>query len=394
MKILFSHSHVIYKGGWGRTFPFAEELVKQGHEVTIITMANKMTLKISLLKINGVKIVTFPSLLPIKNYYDPISILLKVIYVLFHSYDIVHSDIGQRPQSGLPCRISKRLKGTTYISDWMDYNAQGGQYETKSKFFKLLMGNYELKWEFKDRVYADGVIVLSDLLYKKAIEIRNDLNVVKIHGGSLVDKIPYIEDNSALKLKLGININEITFGYIDQSVSSLIEIQPLIDAINGLESFTNYKILIFGGSKRKDDESIKSIYSNVIQLGWVDFYKEYEKLLAVDIFVLFKTDDLVSKSGWPNALGDYLACGRPVIIKPIGETVDFVKKYSEGFYTVEDPNSLKNILNQLYVDRVTIKQKGKVNRILAEEVISWENKAKELSNFYEEINNRKKFNSN
>jgi len=83
MKILFSHSHVIYKGGWGRTFPFAEELVKQGHEVTIITMANKMTLKISLLKINGVKIVTFPSLLPIKNYYDPISILLKLFMYFF-----------------------------------------------------------------------------------------------------------------------------------------------------------------------------------------------------------------------------------------------------------------------------------------------------------------------
>ena len=45
---------------------------------------------------------------------------------------------------------------------------------------------------------------------------------------------------------------------------------------------------------------------------------EYEKLQCVDVFFLFKEETLRSKAGWPNCIGDYLDCGRPVLLNPVG----------------------------------------------------------------------------
>lgn len=387
MKILFTHNHVIYKGGWGRTFPIATGLVKLGDEVTIITMADKPTLLLKKTNVDGVKIVIFPSILPKKRYYDPISIILKIIYVLCHKYDIVHSDVGQRPQSGLPCRISKMLKGTTYISEWMDDAGKGGLYDSKSWLFKLALGNYELKYEVKDRQYADGVIVLADPLYHKALEIRNDDNIVKIHGGCLVDKIPSIIDNSKCKEKLNIDNDILIFGYIDQSIDQM-EIQPILDAIIKLDICEKVRFLIFGGKNSTQLDVPDNLRNSIVQMGWIDFSKEYEKLLAVDVFVLFKKNNTSAKAGWPNAFGDFIACGRPVILKPIGETIRFVDEHSEGFYIVKEESDILEYINDMYMDRQKIINKGIYNRKLAENNLSWDIKAKEYRDFYNIILNK------
>lgn len=389
MKILFSNSNVIYRGAWGRTFPLSEELVRMGNEVTIITMCDKPSLSIKSIVINGVTVVVFPSIFKYKSYYDPISVILKIIYVLFHKYDIVHSDIGQRPQSGLPCRISKKVKKTVYISDWMDYNGIGGQYDNKSKLFKLIFGKYELKWEYKDRQVADGVVVLSDLLFKEAINVRSDNDVIKIHGGTLVDKIPYEMDTNPYKLNLDIKEDIITFGYIDAS-TTISEIKPLIDAIISLNICDRVKLLIFGGNLSKPLDVPEIIKKNIIRFGWVDFYKQYEKLLAVDVFVLLKEDTKLNRAGWPNALGDYMACGRPILISPVGEVVEFVNCYPEGFFiTDRKVESVKKIINIISAKKERMLEMGKINRKIAEEVISWRVKSHQLYNFYKQIIDKK-----
>lgn len=389
MKILFTHSSIIYKGGWGRIFPLAEGLVKMGNEVTILTMTNKLSITIRKKIINGVRVVVFPSIIPKKNYYDPIAIFLKILYVLFHKYDIVHSDIGQRPQSGLPCRLSKKLKGTTYISEWMDSNGKEGQYKTKSKLFKVFLGYYELKWEYKDRQYADGVVVLANPLFKKALEIRNDNSVIKIHGGAMVDKVPYFEDNSLFKEKIGLGKDIITFGYIDASIN-IKEVQYLMDAIIELDICEKVKILLFGGNSRTQYNFNEKISQCILNLGWVDFYIEYEKILAVDSFVLLKEDTYEATAGWPNAIGDYLTCGRPIIITPVGETVEFVDTYPDGFYIAErNKESLMDIINSILNDKQRALSMGRINRQIAEDLISWRKKSRDLFDFYLKIKENK-----
>jgi len=91
---------------------------------------------------------------------------------LFHKYDIVHSDNGHRPLSGMPCRLHKKWHNSVYIAEWYDWWGKGGHYENKSWVFKLLFGWYEIKYEIKDKNITDGVVVLSDVLKPREEQVR------------------------------------------------------------------------------------------------------------------------------------------------------------------------------------------------------------------------------
>lgn len=367
----------------------AEGLVKLGNNVTIITTNQHCSIFIKRVKINNVKILIFPDVLSNKitsKGFGLISLLLKNVYVIFNRFDIVHSDEGHRPQSGIPCRLSKRIHKSKYISEWWDWFGQGGAYDSKSKIFKTFLGNYELKYEVKDKLYADGIIVLSDILKHRAQSLRPEKKIIKLLGGADISKIPYIENNTFLKEKLGIGKDVLTFGYIDALGQNIIEIQPLIDAIFKLNLELEVKILLFGGINSFERNLPKEIKRIMINYGWIDYSIDYEKLQCVDIFVMFKEDNLINRSGWPNCLGDYLACGRPVLINPIGEVIEFVQKYPEGFFiSTLSPESISNQIQLIIENKSRLIGKGRINRSIAENEISWYHKSKLLNSFYNSI---------
>jgi glycosyltransferase involved in cell wall biosynthesis len=117
--------------------------------------------------------------------------------------------------------------------------------------------------------------------------------------------------------------------------------------------------------------------------GWLDFAKDYEKLQLTDVFFLFKEEILGNKAGWPNCIGDYLACGRPVMINPVGEVIDFAEEYPVAFIkTTTDENDISSKIQYMIKHITEIREKNVLIRRLAEEKFSWEIKSQELFNFY------------
>ena len=365
MKILFAHFGVFEKGGWGRTFPLAQGLVKLGNEVTIITTNSHYSIFIKRKRIYGVDVIIFPDIVSTKitsKGFGILSLFLKSLYVIFNKFDIVHSDEGHRPQSGIPCRINKKLFGAKYIAEWWDWFGKGGQYESKSKIFKIFLGRYELKSEIKDKLFADGIVVLSDVLMLRAQSLKSEKKVIKLLGGANVNAISYIDDNKFLKEKFGIEKNIITFGYIDALGQDLQEIKPLIDAVFELKIESKVKILLFGGSEFHDKTLSQKIKDMIVNFGWINFSDDYEKLQCVDVFVLFKDDNLLNRAGWPNCLGDFFACGRPVLLNPVGEAIDFLNKNPGGVFVCS--NSTESILKSLKFiieNTQVLEKKGRIN---------------------------------
>ena len=52
--------------------------------------------------------------------------------------------------------------------------------------------------------------------------------------------------------------------------------------------------------------------------GWLDYAKDVSGLKDVDIFLQLLKDSDVSRAGWPNKLGDYLAFAKPIILLNTG----------------------------------------------------------------------------
>ena len=386
MNILISHTSIYKKAGWGRVFPLAVGLAKQGHNVTILTTNPKYSFFTRKTITNNVNIIILPEIIPARIAglgFGFLSLLLKVFHVVFHKYDVVQSDNGHRPLGGIPCRVHKKLHNSLYVSEWYDWYGKGGQYDTKKKIFKLLLGWYELKYEIKDKKVADGVVVLSEVLRERAEQIKSPDRIVKIHGGADVLSIPFLKNNSILKLKYGLSTDTLTFGYITSNSYNMAEFSPLIDAVNRIDKTISIKILIFGESSSIADQLPRDVLEKFMFMGWIDFAKDYEKLQCVDVFFLFKEVSLGNKAGWPNCIGDYLACGRHIMLNPVGEPENFVKKYPFAFFeTNRDPNDIKKTIEKIIKNREIIEDSRTQIRELAEQQVSWEAKSQQLNDFY------------
>lgn len=389
MKILFSHFGIYKKGGWGRTFPLAKGLVSLGNQVVLLTSNPKLSILIKTEIIDGVKVIVFPDIIGNKltsKGYGFLSLFLKIVYVLFNKFDIVHSDVGHRPSSGIPCRVNKRIYKSIYIAEWWDLFGKGGQYDNKGQLYKLFLGWYELKWETKDKIQADGVVVLSEYLKNKALDFKDEAFITKIHGGANIDNIPYIKNNSRIKKKYGISENCLTFGYLDAYDKSLSELVFFIDVLNELRKSIDIKIIVYGVPLK--NEIKLSIGNGLIDFGWIDFTKQSDKFACSDVFIMFKEDNSINNAGWPNKIGEYMACGRPILLNPIGEMVQFAKNHPDGmFITRNNRDSIKKVILDIYNRKGDLMRKGELNRIIAEHEMSWNQKSKQLLSFYIRIKN-------
>lgn len=389
MKILISHASIYKKAGWGRIFPLAVGLTKLDNHVTILTTNPKISFIIRKEYQNGVEIIIFPEILPSRISrmgFGLISLITKIFYVLTHHFDVVHSDNGHRPLSGIPCRIHKKIYKSIYVAEWYDWYGKGGQYDSKKRVFKFFLGRYELKYEIKDKIIADGVVVLSEVLRKRAEKIKTFERIIKIHGGSDVSSLPFIHDNTELKSKYNIDIDTLTLGYINSNSYRIEELMPLINILSDYKGLLNIRILIYGNSDLIIRQIPKDILNKFQFFGWIDYSTDYEKLQLTDVFFLFKEELLGNKAGWPNCLGDYLACGRPVLLNPVGEVIDFVEKYPVAFFpTSTKPDDILANLEYIKSNLSSVKARGSEIRMLAENFLSWEKKSQDLYEFYKHL---------
>ncbi len=389
LNILISHSSLYKKAGWGRVFPLAAGLAKLGNNVTIITTNENISIFRKVVYEDNVRIIIFPEIIPSRVSrlgFGFLSLIRKILFVLLHKFDVVQTDNGHRPLAGVPSRIHKRIWKSIYVAEWYDWYGVGGQYDLKNKVFKVLLGWYELKYEIKDKECADGVVVLSEVLRKRMLDIDPQKMILKLHGGADVDAIPYLLNNGEKKKLFNLSSEIVTFGYIDAFSGNLREVQPLIDAILALNLDAKCKLLLFGRVDAIEETLPERIKNLIVNVGWVDFKRDYEKLQAVDVFIMFKENNLSNNAGWPNCLGDYLACGRPVFLNPVGEVVEFVNAHAKGFYVASfNEKSIQEQVAYIIDNKDEIHSKGSFNREIAANEISWWHRSAALLDFYHQL---------
>lgn len=382
MKSILFISAIDYEGKnrWGRTYPLAKAFANNGFKTTLL-VSQKIGFKLYKKEIkDNVEIISFNFILPLRIRRQPIiglftsSFLFRLIFAIITKYDYVYSDCGEIPCSGIPCRISQILHNSIYLSEYGDLLGKGGYYDSKPLIFKILFGWYYL-WSIRYfRQIADYVVVLSSTMKNYVINNMgiDDNKVLLLPGGASPNIIKYKPKHASIPIKLG---------YIGIDNSEIKGILPILQSITEYAP-NQFIVYVFGNKLSKDVLSFYKIDSVIKECGWVDVVHGQDIIKDIDIFLLMRSDIHIGTMGWPNKLGDYLSYGRPVIITPYGDLIDFVKKHKEGFIIVDrnDKKDTRNILFNIIDGKYDLTKMGEYNRHVAENEISWDARVKNIIN--------------
>lgn len=380
MRILYSHHGRQGKDGWGRTFYMAQGMARLGHSVTLMTINPKCSFfKINTKLYNNLKIKQFPDFASNKIKASGFAIwstIIEIFYAVFHKYDLVISDCGHR-FTGLPCKINRAIYHSKYFSEWWDFFGSGGYLEKKSKWFRVLYGRIECYSELNDKKNADAVIVLSSFMKRRAREVGIDLNkVYVVPGGSIVNDVtPSFILPQSLHEKI-----QIAYIGIDENEIDLLS--PFIEAIktNGINK--KFKLILYGNKISAEKWDRLELDKCAEYRGWLDYTSDTSTLDDVDVFLQLLDDNNVSKAGWPNKIGDYLAFGKPIILSPYGDLTNFIKNQKGFFVTSYNCNSIIQTLMRIEeCTYMELSEMGMANYKLAQ-TISWEKRAQSVVGIY------------
>ncbi len=392
MKIIVSHYGMLDGGdanGFTRNINLFSELLNFDYDITFIT-TQKNGFKFPFHKEyrSGVKIVAFPEVFPArfrKGGIAPLSTILKLIYVILTKADIVYSDAGHRPNSGLPCVIHRFFYNSTYISDWWEHYSKGGIYDDLPWINQITMGSFDNFNEVRNRKSADGCIAISQTLKKRALENKiEDSRILLLNTGADITKIPFHHINSQ---KNKFNIEETTFvvSIIGINQNEITNNIHLFKAIRFLNDSGNKVILLTTGNL--DHQIIKK---SIISDSWIHFewipYKEFSKVIScADVFSLIQINNLRNNSRFPNKFGDYISAGRPIITNAVGDLKNYSDNHPDFFYVIdENYDEVLSALQKAYYDWKNNKIYYKSIRELAENN-SWTKRAEKLDEFIKKI---------
>ncbi|SMD44626.1 Glycosyltransferase involved in cell wall bisynthesis [Aquiflexum balticum DSM 16537] len=380
LKILYVHRGVEGKDGWGRSFFLASGMSKLGHSVTFMTTSfQRRFLKFEKKTIDGVLIYVFPDLLPLKlkaSGFGIFSLFFKTVFVGFNKFDLIISDCGHRP-SNFPAFINQFLFGSIHLTEWWDFYGDGGYYNEKPWYFRIFYGKLEKWLEIKSKKKADGVIVLSNWMFNKALS-TGIKNVKIIHGGALTSKLKY-------QKPLPDRTGKIKLAYIGMADTELDLMIPFFNSLSDVRIKEKVIFLGFGNILNPLKKKQYGLDKILIEKGWIDYLNDTSVLEEIDVFVMIRKVNENALAGWPNKIGDYLALGRPILINPYGDLIDFVKDNPFGFIPVNfDEESIIQAIIKITSNKFDLIEMGEYNRALGESN-SWEKKSGEIISFYKEI---------
>lgn len=390
MKILVTTFGYYKKGGWGRIFSEAKGLADLGHQVTLLCSLPGLGIKKRFYE-DGVKIIAFHDIIPgglLGGGYGLLSLLSKLFYSLFHSFDICLAN-HHRDNAYCPCALNRFVHHSKLVTEWWDNIRIKQEKEgLKSDHWLLrFLAKRDIALEICRRKNVDAIVALSSITADRAKELGFSSNKIRIvRGGCDVEHINYQpKPTDVIKEQYGIPNDCLTFGLIGDGDWELDDMCIFLDAM--LELASRYKILLlnFGKPFKQTVINNPALKELIKECGWIDYTGDNKVLSATDVFILIKKDSIENRSGWPNKIGDYLACGRPVMLNPYGELIPFIKEWHPGIIEVDySKDSITKEIISICNGEYDLVQLGIKNHEIACNN-SWLHRAKELESLFLEL---------
>lgn len=379
MKILYIHQYFNIPQGSGctRSYWVAEQLIRRGHQVTMITAARGQKNAKSEM-VDGIHVVYVKN--RYSNYMSPWRKVLSFVNFVrlatqaamkVKEVDMVYAT--STPLTvGAIALILRRVRGWRYVFEvrdlWPEFPIQIGAVRNPV-LIKML------RW-LERRIYqkAEHIVALSPGMKEGVIKAGTPAEKVSmIPNMSKPDQFWPREKNEEVARQFAIDItkfNVIHFG----SMGPANGLSYMIEAAKCLKDRGDDTVrFIFMGSGATEPVIKKQAeqygLTNVSFIGRQPMVVVSEVVNLCDASITTFLNLPVLQTNSPNKLFDSLSAGKPTIVNSAGWTKEMVEKNDCGFFAdPEKPSDLADKLLLYKDDQITLERWGKNARRLSIEV--------------------------
>lgn len=377
MNILYIHQYFLTpkEPGGTRSYWVAQELIKNGHQVTMLTSSTKFTEKIKRVNIDGIDVVY------LKEEYDQNMNVARRLKA-FTNFMYKASRIGLQEKNidlviatstpltiGIPALILNWFKKIPYIFEvrdlWPEVPIQMGA--LKNSVIRNLAFFLE-KTIYKN---AQHIIALSPGMQNGVTKYVPKEKTTMIPNMAKIDEFWPREKNLEFEKKLGLNPDSfkiIHFGSLGKANGA----NTIIESAKLLKNNGNVEFLFVGGGST-ESELIELVgkydLKNVKFLGKFPMKEVSEIVNFSDISIISFLNLPILYTNSPNKFFDSLSAGKPIIVNSAGWTKGIIEKYNCGYYVNPNrPQELVDIILFLKEHPEIVEEMGKKSKNLAETV--------------------------
>ena len=367
-----------------RCLRYGQALVERGHQVTIIRSSNRRWVPTKQQR-DGVEIIEMPRFVGdrfLPKTLRPNDLLLRIIHVLTHHYDVHHA-YQEFENTAWPWFLSRRLKRArihVYDSDdlWTDGGYLGDP-NTKKGLGGWHYSNVR-RLESSTRTLADGMTVVSQALWDRAVAHGADpRRLLLLRPAIACDTGPTSQNKGRQSLGIDPEAPLLVFPGFGQ--------QDLLDCIDVLatvrKNHPSAHLLIIGprnphalqGRTTSEQQDAMTFTGRVAP-------EEVSNFLAMaDFAILPYPDTPINRYRWPTKLSDYCAAGLPVLCGPAGEVGAFLESEQCGA-VFRTPDEAAQTVDRWLNDPAQRRKMAQAALQLAENSLNLALQADALETFY------------
>lgn len=395
MKILYLHQYfkTPAEPGGTRSYWMAKELIKNGHNVIMITSKDLIGDKTEVVTIDELKVIYLKV-----AYSQSMSVYRRLrafIYFVWkctlEAYKQNNIDLVIATSTpltiGIPALILKWKKKIPYVFEvrdlWPEVPIQMGL--IKDPFLKWLTRKFE-ELIYKNAVH---VIALSPGMQDGVLKYVPREKTTVVPNMAKKDEFWPRGKNEELQKKLGLNSKSfkiIHFGSLGLANGA----KTIIESAKLLINDDSIEFLFVGGGSTEGllkEECFKNSLKNVKFLGFFPMNETSEIVNLSDVSIISFKDLPILYTNSPNKLFDSLSAGKPIIVNSAGWTKDLVEIHNCGYYVNPNyPQELVDKIKYLQSHPESVKTMGDNARKLAEEQYDKSILSKHFVNVVNKIN--------
>jgi glycosyltransferase involved in cell wall biosynthesis len=349
----------------------SKELVKKGHDVTVICANEPNTKKKE--TIDGIKVKRLSYVGKIAN----TNITPKLpLEILKEDFDILHTHLPT-PWSADWSAIISKIKNSPLILTYHNDIVGDGFANYIAKFYNTTMIKLLLNKANKIIIYRPNYLEFSPYLKK----YRHKTEVIP--GG--------VDINMFKPLNIEKEENVLFFLSVLDEFHKYKGLDYLLKAMKIVKKEIPDVKLIVGGEGKLLDQYKKIVNSldlknNIKFIGFISHEKAVEYYNKCD---LFATPSISAKQeGFGMVLLEAMACGKPVVSTEIVGVADDIKERNAGrIVKPKNVNALADAIIEVLQDKEGAKRMGANGRRLVEERYEWKKIGEMMHKVYENILN-------
>jgi glycosyltransferase involved in cell wall biosynthesis len=332
-------------GTYQRCYGLAQPLARRGCQVTVICAGSKDQPKAivqeeveSNLRRVTLRSFATPGVVDRRYFVDDVRRGFLATFALMRlNYNVLHAFSVALCSVAIPTLATRLIHHRRLVIDWCDDYSEG-MAGSHHPLIHRTVGMLETK----TLRFADRVTVISEYLEERALRcgISSD-RICKVWNGLNVDNFPSVskaEARTQLGLPHDVPIvvsagNSWTGGMtlLFQAMKKVAQSQPSVRLLT-----IGHADVPTGTKWEPTQQAYEVVRENVHLIGRQSRERVFLYLCAADAVVMPMEESIADRARIPLRLGEFLACGRPVVCNAVGDTKEILSRHPNGFVCEPD----------------------------------------------------------